>query len=371
LKLRDRAALFQFLLCIACLAVSILLNGEAYFTTIIIPAQVGVGKEYMDNEDSLELVSRNPQKVLIDFVGRASTHHKVGSGGINPPVSLLTKSIPMNIRFWRNGAGGNIAPAMDVDSGRFSEVHNPEVSGKFGGVDLWAVGRNSYVGISFSALWASVFVPQVGTLIGSELLLGQPREIPRRLGLLSQFTYSIRHPSANVSGASGEAVGCILDSVCRCEQLLGCPRVASVIEYRNDERYQGKEDNRATENQFHKPIWSIFRKMGEVCLYLLAFGVWCCGWLGIFMALGIKNEGMVFRFGVGGISSILAVASLVIVHYVYLYEMGDFDMKHEYHEGPEANERFDKLATQLFRAPKSIAKPVPKPVRKPKKASKD
>jgi hypothetical protein len=40
-------------------------------------------------------------------------------------------------------------------------------------------------------------------------------------------------------------------------------------------------------------------------------------------------------------------------------------MKHEYHEGPEAKDRFEKLATQLFRAPKSTAK---KPVRKAKKA---
>jgi len=45
-------------------------------------------------------------------------------------------------------------------------------------------------------------------------------------------------------------------------------------------------------------------------------------------------------------------------------------MKHEYHEGQEATERFEKMATQLFRAPKSTAKPPPKPVRKPKKSSK-
>jgi len=45
-------------------------------------------------------------------------------------------------------------------------------------------------------------------------------------------------------------------------------------------------------------------------------------------------------------------------------------MKHEYHEGPEAYERFNKLATALFRAPKSIVKPAAKPVRKPKTASK-
>jgi hypothetical protein len=42
-------------------------------------------------------------------------------------------------------------------------------------------------------------------------------------------------------------------------------------------------------------------------------------------------------------------------------------MKHEYHEGPEAKARFEKLATRLFRVPKSTVKPT---VRKPKKASK-
>jgi hypothetical protein len=45
-------------------------------------------------------------------------------------------------------------------------------------------------------------------------------------------------------------------------------------------------------------------------------------------------------------------------------------MKHEYHEGPEATERFEKMATQIFRAPKSNVKPAQKPVRKPKKSSK-
>jgi hypothetical protein len=45
-------------------------------------------------------------------------------------------------------------------------------------------------------------------------------------------------------------------------------------------------------------------------------------------------------------------------------------MKHEYHEGPEATERFEKMATQLFRAPKSTVKPTQKPVRTPKKTSK-
>jgi hypothetical protein len=35
-------------------------------------------------------------------------------------------------------------------------------------------------------------------------------------------------------------------------------------------------------------------------------------------------------------------------------------MKHEYHEGPEAAEKFEKMAKRIFRAPKSSAKPVPK-----------
>jgi len=46
-------------------------------------------------------------------------------------------------------------------------------------------------------------------------------------------------------------------------------------------------------------------------------------------------------------------------------------MKHEYHEGPEALERFEKGMTKLFQAPKSSVKQKPKAVRKPKKASKD
>jgi hypothetical protein len=45
-------------------------------------------------------------------------------------------------------------------------------------------------------------------------------------------------------------------------------------------------------------------------------------------------------------------------------------MKHEYHEGPEAHVRFEKLATQLFRAPKPTVKPAVKKVRTPKKTSK-
>jgi len=43
-------------------------------------------------------------------------------------------------------------------------------------------------------------------------------------------------------------------------------------------------------------------------------------------------------------------------------------MKHEYHEGPEALEKFNKTMSQLFRVPKATAKP---PIRKPKKTSKD
>jgi hypothetical protein len=35
-------------------------------------------------------------------------------------------------------------------------------------------------------------------------------------------------------------------------------------------------------------------------------------------------------------------------------------MKHEYHEGREAADKFEKMATRIFRAPKSSAKPVPK-----------
>ena len=49
--------------------------------------------------------------------------------------------------------------------------------------------------------------------------------------------------------------------------------------------------------------------------------------------------------------------------------LGDL-LEHEYHEGPEANEKFVKLATQLFRAPKSTAKPSAKPARKSKANSK-
>jgi hypothetical protein len=46
-------------------------------------------------------------------------------------------------------------------------------------------------------------------------------------------------------------------------------------------------------------------------------------------------------------------------------------MKHEYHEGEKAHERFKDLATALFRAPKTVIKPTAKKaVRTPKKTSK-
>jgi hypothetical protein len=47
-------------------------------------------------------------------------------------------------------------------------------------------------------------------------------------------------------------------------------------------------------------------------------------------------------------------------------------MKHEYHEGPEALERFGKTMTALFRAPKTetVKKVAKKSVAKRKKASK-
>jgi hypothetical protein len=46
-------------------------------------------------------------------------------------------------------------------------------------------------------------------------------------------------------------------------------------------------------------------------------------------------------------------------------------MKHKYNEGPEALEKFERIAKKIFRAPKSSAKPVPKKqvVRKAKKKS--
>lgn len=46
-------------------------------------------------------------------------------------------------------------------------------------------------------------------------------------------------------------------------------------------------------------------------------------------------------------------------------------MKHEYHEGDAALERFGKTMTALFRVPKTaVAKEMKKPARKHKKASK-
>jgi hypothetical protein len=46
-------------------------------------------------------------------------------------------------------------------------------------------------------------------------------------------------------------------------------------------------------------------------------------------------------------------------------------VKAEYHEGPEALDRFAKTMTALFRVPKTVVvKKPPKPVRKSKKTSK-
>jgi hypothetical protein len=46
-------------------------------------------------------------------------------------------------------------------------------------------------------------------------------------------------------------------------------------------------------------------------------------------------------------------------------------MKHEYHEGPEALERFGKTMAALFRVPKNaVAEKTKKPARKAKKSSK-
>jgi hypothetical protein len=39
-------------------------------------------------------------------------------------------------------------------------------------------------------------------------------------------------------------------------------------------------------------------------------------------------------------------------------------MKREYHEGPEARQRFEEGMTALFRVPKSTAKKPTKPARK-------
>jgi hypothetical protein len=45
-------------------------------------------------------------------------------------------------------------------------------------------------------------------------------------------------------------------------------------------------------------------------------------------------------------------------------------MKHEYHEGPEAAEKFEKALTHLFRVPKSTAKKTAKPAKKAAKSRK-
>jgi hypothetical protein len=45
-------------------------------------------------------------------------------------------------------------------------------------------------------------------------------------------------------------------------------------------------------------------------------------------------------------------------------------MKHEYHEGPEALEKFNRTVAQLFRVPKSAIKAVAKPAKKGTKAKK-
>jgi hypothetical protein len=45
--------------------------------------------------------------------------------------------------------------------------------------------------------------------------------------------------------------------------------------------------------------------------------------------------------------------------------------KNEYHEGPEALERFGQTMTALFRVPKTaVTKETKKPIRKAKKSSK-
>jgi hypothetical protein len=47
------------------------------------------------------------------------------------------------------------------------------------------------------------------------------------------------------------------------------------------------------------------------------------------------------------------------------------NIKHEYREGLEAAEKFEKALIHLFRVPKSIAKKTAKPVRKLTKTDKD
>jgi hypothetical protein len=44
-------------------------------------------------------------------------------------------------------------------------------------------------------------------------------------------------------------------------------------------------------------------------------------------------------------------------------------VKPVYNEGPEALERFNKLATQVFRTPKTVVKDVPAPPKRQKKKS--
>jgi hypothetical protein len=45
-------------------------------------------------------------------------------------------------------------------------------------------------------------------------------------------------------------------------------------------------------------------------------------------------------------------------------------MKHEYNEGPEAAEKFEKALTHLFRVPKSSVKSPAKPAKKSAKSRK-
>jgi hypothetical protein len=45
-------------------------------------------------------------------------------------------------------------------------------------------------------------------------------------------------------------------------------------------------------------------------------------------------------------------------------------MKHEYHEGPEALERFKAGMSRVFQAPKTVVKTKPTPKRTQKKSSK-
>jgi hypothetical protein len=45
-------------------------------------------------------------------------------------------------------------------------------------------------------------------------------------------------------------------------------------------------------------------------------------------------------------------------------------MKHEYHEGPKALEKFNETVTKLFRVPKSSVKSPAKPAKKAAKSQK-